>query len=157
VWLNGEVVDGGILKLKAGANPLVLQYTNPGRTYFVVSTTGGTEKTTGAGVFTPSAFYIWYPNDQTAADRWFRKTFGLDKVPPSARLRITCDNSYSVTINGIPVGSDTRWDRVREYDVTRALRRGPNEIVVHARNDGGEAGLIAELTAGPTRISTDRS
>jgi alpha-L-rhamnosidase len=157
VWLNGEVVTGTTLRLKAGANPLVLQYTNPGRTYFVVSTTGGNEETASAEVFTPSAFYIWYPNDQTTADRWFRRTFDLDKVPAQARLRITCDNSYAVTINGIPIGSGGRWEKVQEYDVSRALRRGSNEIVVHARNDGGEAGLIAELTAGMKRISTDHS
>jgi hypothetical protein len=157
VWLNGEVVAGTILNLKAGANPLVLQYANPGRTYLVVSTTGSTTETADPGVFTPAAFYIWYPNDQTTADRWFRKTFGLDEVPEKARLRITCDNSYAVTINGVPIGSGTRWERVQEFDVTGAMRRGPNEIVVHARNDGGEAGLIAELTAGITRISTDRS
>jgi hypothetical protein len=37
IWLNGEVVTGSEMKLKAGANPLVLQYNKPGRTYFVVS------------------------------------------------------------------------------------------------------------------------
>ncbi len=39
VWLNGEVVTGGILNLKAGANPLKLEYSKPGRAYFVVSGT----------------------------------------------------------------------------------------------------------------------
>ena len=39
VWINGQVVTGSALNLKAGANPLVLQYTKPGRTYFVVSRT----------------------------------------------------------------------------------------------------------------------
>ena len=38
VWLNGAVVTGGVLRLKAGANPLVLEYGKPGRTYFVAST-----------------------------------------------------------------------------------------------------------------------
>jgi hypothetical protein len=37
IWLNGEVVTGPALPLKAGANALVLRYTKPGRTYFVVS------------------------------------------------------------------------------------------------------------------------
>lgn len=39
VTLNGEPVAGGELPLKAGANPLVLHYRKPGRTYFVVTTT----------------------------------------------------------------------------------------------------------------------
>jgi hypothetical protein len=43
VWLNGEVVPGITLRLKAGPNPLVLQYTKPGRTYFVVSTAPAVE------------------------------------------------------------------------------------------------------------------
>ncbi len=38
VWLNGEPVTGATVQLKAGANPLVLQYNQPGRTYFVLST-----------------------------------------------------------------------------------------------------------------------
>ena len=38
VWLNGEVVSGSTLQLKAGANPLVLSYDQPGTTYFVVAT-----------------------------------------------------------------------------------------------------------------------
>ena len=38
VLLNGEVVSGGALLLKAGANSLVLEYDKPGRTYFVAST-----------------------------------------------------------------------------------------------------------------------
>lgn len=37
-WLNGAAIHGGQLKLKAGANPLLLRYDRPGRTYFVVST-----------------------------------------------------------------------------------------------------------------------
>jgi len=37
IWVNGAVVSGNTLQLKAGANPLVLEYDKPGRTYFVVS------------------------------------------------------------------------------------------------------------------------
>jgi hypothetical protein len=39
VWLNGEIVNTNSVKLRSGANPLVLQYDQPGRTYFVVSKT----------------------------------------------------------------------------------------------------------------------
>jgi hypothetical protein len=37
LWLNGEPVSGKTLRLNAGANPLVIQYTNAGRTWFAVS------------------------------------------------------------------------------------------------------------------------
>jgi len=36
VWLHGEAVSGNRVQLTSGANPLVLQYTGSGRTYFVV-------------------------------------------------------------------------------------------------------------------------
>jgi len=40
IWINGSEATGSTLHLKAGTNPLVLRYdkANPGRTYFVVST-----------------------------------------------------------------------------------------------------------------------
>ena len=41
VWLNGTLVDGSLLQLKAGANSLVLEYAGHGRTYFIVSTEPG--------------------------------------------------------------------------------------------------------------------
>jgi hypothetical protein len=157
VWLNGAAVSGNKLTLKAGANPLVLQYNKPGRTYFVASTTGGPDVPEEGEVFTAAAHWIWYPNERITADRWFRKQFELDPLPPQARLRITCDNGYAVSLNGAQIGSGTRWETVQEYDVTKALRKGRNEIVVRASNTGDAAGLIAELTAGTTRIATDRS
>jgi hypothetical protein len=156
VWLNGTVVKGSQLKLKPGPNPLLLRYDQPGRTFFVASTTAA-PASDETDAFTPAAFWIWYPNDKTAADRWFRKAFDLGQVPARARLRITCDNAYEVAVNGTPVGSGRRWERVQDYDVSRALRAGRNEIVVQAHNDGDAAGLIAELIAGTTRIATDRT
>jgi hypothetical protein len=157
VWLNGAAVTGRILHLKAGANPLVLHYTKPGRTYFVVGALAGKEVAEEGDIFTPAAYWIWYPNEKLVSDRWFRKSFDLGQVPARARLRITCDNGYAVSINGTDIGSGTRWDAVQEYDVAKALRAGRNQIVIRGHNDGGEAGLIAELTAGATRVSTDRT
>ena len=160
VTLNGEVVTGTTLKLKAGTNPLVLEYTKPGRTYFVVSTVAGQETEMVASsddAFSSEAFWIWSPNEKAPATRWFRKTFDLGKAPARARLRITACNEYEVSLNGKLVGSGKRWETVQEYDVTQALRAGRNEIVVRARHAAAAAGLIAELTADATRVVTDDS
>ncbi|MHB1035133.1 MAG: glycosyl hydrolase [Pirellulales bacterium] len=154
VWLNGAVVKDTALHLKAGANPLLLRYEQVGSTFFVVATTPAPVQ---AEAFSPAASWIWYPNEKVNSERWFRKSFDLDADPAQARLRITCDNAYEVSINATPIGSGDRWETVQEYDVARALRRGRNEIVIRARNGGGEAGLIAELTAGAARIATDDS
>ena len=160
VWLNGELVTGSDLRLKAGANPLVLEYATAGRTYFVVSkaaavSTGGIKPLGKDEVFSAAANWIWYPEEPVTADRWFRKSFELDKTGAPARLRITCDNGYEVAINGKLIGAGDRWESIQEYDVTRSLQRGSNEIVVHARNTGDSAGLIAELNAGKLRVATD--
>ncbi len=158
VWLNGAEVNGHELKLQAGANPLVLHYTKPGRTYFIASTEARESPAASTKTaFSPAAFWIWYPGEKIQSDRWFRKGFELDQVPAQARLRITCDNGYSVSLNGSPVGSGARWEAVQEYDVTKLLRAGRNELTIRAHNGGGDAGLIAELTAGTTRLATDRS
>ncbi len=157
IWVNGDLVNGTELQLRMGANPILLQFDRPGRTYFVVSERPGTAVATSTEVFGSSAFYIWYPGDRANAERWFWKKFDLDSVPANARLRITCDNGYSVSINGEVLGSGNRWESVQEYAIAKSLRTGPNQIVVRARNDGGEAGLIAELTAGAKRVATDRS
>ncbi len=158
VWLNGAAVAGDALQLKAGPNPLVLEYDRPGRTYYVVSSQPPKRGAEADGdAFSPAAYWIWHPGGPANGERWFRKAFELDKVPEQARLRITCDNGYSVSLNGQPVGSGGRWEVVQEYDVARMLRAGRNEIAVKASNTGASAGLIAELTAGATRVATDRS
>ena len=59
VVLNGEAADGGELKLKAGANSLVLSYDKPGRTYFVVSKSPGDEPK-NAGPEDPQAQPIFH-------------------------------------------------------------------------------------------------
>ena len=53
VWLNGQVVTGNVLSLKAGPNPLVLQYDKVGRTYFVVSTNAPKEAVAADSVISP--------------------------------------------------------------------------------------------------------
>lgn len=160
VRVNGEPVAGTSVRLHAGANPLVLRYPNarPGRTWFVVAGTPGAAAAGAAGdVFSPAACWIWHPGGAAAGTRWFRKGFELDAVPTQARLRITCDNGYAVSINGTAVGAGQRWETVQEYEVAKALRRGRNELLVRADNAGDSAGLIAELVAGPRRIATDGS
>jgi hypothetical protein len=70
IWLNGEAVAGPALKLKAGANPLVLEYNKPGRTYFVVSKKPAEEPRAevrlpadGRPVFRPSNLAMrWWKN-----------------------------------------------------------------------------------------------
>ena len=157
VWFNHTRADQA-LTLQAGANPLLLRYDKPGRGYFVVSETKLDEATSAdSEPFSALAQWIWYPQERVAADRWFRKAFDLEKAPAEARLRITCDNGYAVSINGHPVGRGDRWEFVQEYPIANLLRVGRNEIVVRATNTGDAAGLVAEVTAGTLCVATDHT
>ena len=97
------------------------------------------------------------PHDRATAQRFFRKRFELHKRPESARLRITCDNGYTLFLNGRQLGSGSRWEQIDQYDVVDLLREGDNELNVHAVNQGDSAGLIAELTADDVLVSTNHT
>ena len=154
-WLNGEkVLDGSSggsarVNLRKGANPLLVKLVAGGgnlRAHAVVSSQH-------APTFTPATPWIWHPEiPDGEVDCYFRRTFKLDEDVANAHLRITCDNSYKVYVNGSRVGSDAGydtniWSTVELYDVSELLHRGRNVISVEARNLGGAGGLIARLDA----------
>jgi len=120
VRLNGELVTGSELKLKVGANPLVLVYEQPGRAYFVVSgkpavpQEGGkpAETVMSAQGFPQPAFKAsplamsWWNNpavlpfDVRAAEAkpvgWYRFT-----APPGLRaMAFTARGSVQAWVNG---------------------------------------------------------
>ena len=161
VWLNHSRLAKatGKVQLNSGANPLLLRYDAPGRGYFVVQT-GETGASSAAQTepFSPAAFWIWTTSeDRGVVDRCFRKVFHIEKLPALAALRITCDNGYTVFVNGKEVGRGSRWETVQEYDVTKRLQTGANVIAVLAHNDGADGGLIAELATpeGKSLLATD--
>jgi hypothetical protein len=156
VWVNHDRCEVSA-SLKAGANPLLLRYDRPGRGSFVLSADPSAAPGDDESVFSPAAYWIWYPNDQgTVANRFFRKAFELGDVSSKARLRITCDNAYMAYVNGQGIGAGSQWERVQEYDVAPHLKRGANVIAIAAHNDGDAAGLIVELTPGPATDATWR-
>jgi hypothetical protein len=156
VWLNHDRCEKSA-SLKAGANPLLLRYDRPGRGSFVLSANPSAAPGEDERVFSPAAYWIWYPDDQgTAADRFFRRAFELGDVSSKGRLRITCDNAYTAYVNGQRIGAGNNWERVQEYDVGPYLKHGANVIAIAAHNDGDAAGLIAVLTPGPVTDATWR-
>ena len=163
VWLNHNKIDklAAGAGLNAGPNPLLLRYDRPSRAYFVLHTGAATAAPLPSfETFSPAASWIWPTKEDSAvADRFFRKGFTLAKVPAQARLRITCDNAYTVYLNGVRIGNGSRWEEVREFEAAHHLRQGGNVLAVAGHNDGGFAGLIAELLppAGESLLATDRT
>lgn len=146
-WLNGESLDikTGKADLSVGGNPLLLRYDKIGRGWFVP----GSKPTVKADArpFSPQARWIWWPGDTEGnATRYFRREVNLTKIPESATMRLTCDNGYTLVVNGKEVGRDDDWRRVRQFDLTKVLMPGKNVIDVEARNVGGDGAFIGELT-----------
>ncbi len=149
VWLNHARLAKipATIQVNTGANPLLLRFDTPGRGFVVVQTgEAGTAASSAFETFSPSASWIWTSStDRGVVDRCFRKAFTVERLPTRAMLRITCDNGYTAFLNGQEIGRGNRWEMVQEYDVTRRLQLGANVIAVLARNEGADAGLIAEI------------
>jgi lysophospholipase L1-like esterase len=93
--------------------------------------------------------WIWGdPNAATSAIDGqcdFRKEFQLTR-PQSGKLRIACDNRYTLRLNGRLIGMGDDWQQWNAYDVSAVLRDGANELLVRCRNEQvGPAGLCLEL------------
>jgi hypothetical protein len=88
----------------------------------------------------------------------FRKSVTLAANDPlvSARVIMSADNRFALSINGQAVGSGDSWESPQVIDITKQLKPGNNLISVRATNDPDEgsvnaAGLIGKvsiLTAG---------
>jgi hypothetical protein len=75
-----------------------------------------------------------------------RKRFQLDAVPKSAVMMATCDNAFTMKVNGTVVASSKDWTKPVYRDVTRFLLKGNNLIEIDAEMFGGSAGFIFQLT-----------
>ena len=111
--------------------------------------TEGTEKAisiTGQWVWsTPEAASSVPPAGEAIV---LRRQFQLASKPAQAIAAITCDNEYTLYVNGTRLGTDVNWETVEAYAPTAQLRQGSNEILIKARNAGSSpnpAGVVFEM------------
>jgi hypothetical protein len=89
--------------------------------------------------------------------RYFRKVFDLTTVPEKARLDVSCDETFTIWLNGVEIGKDpsTHYtQRVFTFEVADKLRKGRNVLAVMGTNEidrldshfGTTAGLLVQLT-----------
>lgn len=97
----------------------------------------------------------WIWSDASAATKasagsmYFRREVQLPKLK-SATALITCDNRFSLIINGSQVASGDTWQQLTQVDVAKFLKEGTNVVAIEARNDGEDpAGLAFKITATP--------
>ena len=98
----------------------------------------------------PTPLWIWGANTNT--NYTLTKTFNRGSAT-EARVRFTCDNAVSLTLNGKPVGSSTEWQEPVEVDVTNLLVPGENTLVAKAENQGGIAGFLLQLATDKAEVS----
>ncbi len=89
--------------------------------------------------------------------RQFRKAFDVASVPDTANLDISCDDTFTVWLNGAELMANPSphyTQRVFSIDVARHLRPGRNVLAVQGTNRldrldarlGTTAGLLAQIT-----------
>lgn len=108
--------------------------TAPGKADFVPAVSSA-----AAPSMTSRATWIWIndgvrsPAGETVA---FRKTFTLAAPVSQAMAVITCDNEFSLMINGKPVAKSDDWMTPQWVDLKPHLKTGANEISLIGKNGG---------------------
>lgn len=65
-----------------------------------------------------------------------RREFELDAVPTRITAAVTCDNEYTLFVNGHRVASDASWESVEAVGLDRSVRKGRNTLLIVAKNGG---------------------
>lgn len=84
--------------------------------------------------------------DVNVGDLWFRKTFSLGKPVKSASLVISCDDQFTLYVNGKRVAHEIDWERIVIVNIASLLRADSNTIAVHGVDTGGSSGLVVWVT-----------
>ncbi|MCA1962588.1 MAG: c-type cytochrome [Prosthecobacter sp.] len=91
--------------------------------------------------------WLWLNENPTKENAVsFRYSFEVPGNAHYATLELTCDNGAEAFLNGKKVLTNPDWQQPSKADVSKEIMRGEkNQILVHARNKGGVAGMIARL------------
>ncbi len=92
--------------------------------------------------------WIWLSKDGNKDKAvTFRHRFEVPHNAQLATLELTCDNGADAILNGTKVLTNPDWQKPTKADISKVIKRDAvNEIVVHARNQGGVAALVARIT-----------
>ena len=94
-----------------------------------------------------NAHWIWGPNSQTRKVK-LRTTIDLASAPQLTSFLATCDNAFSLKVNGEYVSSSKEWTKPLYHEISQYFKAGNNRIEVDAEMFGGGAGFIAQFIFG---------
>jgi len=75
--------------------------------------------------------------------RSFRHQLVLEADVDSATCVITCDNGFELYVNGKKIGSGDNWADPKSFDLSSALLKGTNQVVVVGSNAGSSPNVAA--------------
>jgi hypothetical protein len=90
-----------------------------------------------------SAHWIWTKED--ASKIKLRKEVTLDEKPLSAGILATCDNAFSLSVNGRLVARSSAWERPVKILKPDLFEAGKNLIEVDAEMFGGAQGFVGQI------------
>ena len=97
--------------------------------------------------------WIWYPEgtpNQVAPSgtRYFRRKFSVQagKQITAATFNLTCDNGFTLFVNGHQAGQGTNWSQPPKLNIKEYLASGVNTVAIAATNESSAAGLTGKLT-----------
>jgi hypothetical protein len=106
------------------------------------------------------ASWLWHAGE-TGTKSQMRKSFTLAAEPSGATVLATCDNAFTMRINGVEVAASQNWEAPVYREIAGFLRAGENLVEVDAEMFGGAAGFVAQLAIttadGSQLIATDTS
>ena len=85
---------------------------------------------------------------------YFSKQFDLKNVPETAEIFFTCDDKVDFFLNGKPIGSTDLWSKPVTTSVKKHFHKGTNYLTAITSNNGGPAGLLAQLMLKPKNGKT---
>ena len=94
-----------------------------------------------------TAKWIWASDPQTRKIK-LRTSIELKNKPTFTSLLATCDNAFSLRVNGKFVTSSREWTRPAYHEVSDFFKAGKNLIEVNAEMFGGGSGFIAQFSFG---------
>lgn len=110
----------------------------------------------------PTAKWIW-SHDQTkkaAVDQvvTFKHEFELKSLPVSAGAVVSCDNEFTLFLNGDRIGAGKDWQTPVSLNLKESLRVGKNVLIISAINRGkspNAAALFFEARLASERQASD--
>ena len=92
--------------------------------------------------------WIWNAEKAKDGERvFFRRSFELPEKAKRAVITATCDNGFTLYLNGKSIARGADWSNPQNVDVRAFLQKGRNVFAVAGTNEGPMAGLCVQFEA----------